>query len=310
LDQQHHVAQKLITCLSGNSPQQQFAFQNLINTLTLPKVQALPSGASATFLRNAPELTMAQLQVQNQELFLKRQLVEHQIQQLAKSSTSPRESPRQSPLLVHSDVVFHSPKLGVSACPRSPPSINPVVEASIFQTIPPTRKRPASSKLAEALRTKKYRGEHSPPFTATRSLGKDATSVLKIWMFSPEHVDNPYPTEAEKSQLAVQSGITRKQVCNWFVNARKRYWQPMQKQKLQQKQKQKQNHFCIPKILPTKVAPKQQHQQQQPSAGSCLGLAISAMKAQKNNDVAEADSESPDATSSAACALLALTRGF
>jgi hypothetical protein len=62
----------------------------------------------------------------------------------------------------------------------------------------------------------------------SRSLGDSATKVLKNWMFAPEHIQYPYPTELEKNLLATAAGISNKQLCNWFVNARKRHWKPLQ----------------------------------------------------------------------------------
>jgi hypothetical protein len=52
-------------------------------------------------------------------------------------------------------------------------------------------------------------------------------AVLQAWMFSPEHIAHPYPTGAEKQELADATGITLKQVTTWFMNGRKRLWQPM-----------------------------------------------------------------------------------
>jgi hypothetical protein len=63
------------------------------------------------------------------------------------------------------------------------------------------------------------------------TLGKEAVAVMKDWMFSPEHFYHPYPSEAEKQQLADAAGITQKQLSNWFTNARKRLWQPMMRQR-------------------------------------------------------------------------------
>ena len=48
---------------------------------------------------------------------------------------------------------------------------------------------------------------------------KQATSVLKRWLL--DHIQNPYLKPAEKTQLALASGLTKKQVQNWFTNIRK-----------------------------------------------------------------------------------------
>jgi len=55
---------------------------------------------------------------------------------------------------------------------------------------------------------------------------KEAIGILKEWLMSEEHVHNPYPTEAEKKQLMACTGLDKKQLTNWFTNARKRIWQP------------------------------------------------------------------------------------
>ena len=45
-------------------------------------------------------------------------------------------------------------------------------------------------------------------------------------MMSPEHVAHPYPTEQEKQEIMRDTGLQLKQLTNWFVNNRKRYWKP------------------------------------------------------------------------------------
>lgn len=59
------------------------------------------------------------------------------------------------------------------------------------------------------------------------NLPKSATNVLRQWILSSDHFSNPYPTEEEKRELMSATGLGMKQLTNWFVNARKRIWQPM-----------------------------------------------------------------------------------
>lgn len=43
---------------------------------------------------------------------------------------------------------------------------------------------------------------------------------MRQWLNA--HIDHPYPTESEKSQLKAETGLTITQVSNWFTNARRR----------------------------------------------------------------------------------------
>ncbi|KAJ7948065.1 BEL1-like homeodomain protein 1 [Quillaja saponaria] len=58
-----------------------------------------------------------------------------------------------------------------------------------------------------------------------RGLPERAVSVLRAWLF--EHFLHPYPKDSDKVMLAKQTGLTRSQVSNWFINARVRLWKPM-----------------------------------------------------------------------------------
>ncbi|CAL9101171.1 unnamed protein product [Musa textilis] len=58
-----------------------------------------------------------------------------------------------------------------------------------------------------------------------RGLPERAVSVLRSWLY--EHFLHPYPTDVDKQNLAKQTGLTRNQVSNWFINARVRLWKPM-----------------------------------------------------------------------------------
>ena len=58
------------------------------------------------------------------------------------------------------------------------------------------------------------------------SLPVSTVEYLKAWMMSPEHIAHPYPTEQEKRDIMAETGINQKQLTNWFVNNRKRFWRP------------------------------------------------------------------------------------
>jgi Homeobox KN domain len=58
------------------------------------------------------------------------------------------------------------------------------------------------------------------------TLPNETVEYLKAWMMSPEHIAHPYPTESEKAQIMADTGLELKQLTNWFVNNRKRYWKP------------------------------------------------------------------------------------
>ncbi|XP_076957570.1 BEL1-like homeodomain protein 8 [Bidens hawaiensis] len=64
-----------------------------------------------------------------------------------------------------------------------------------------------------------------PIWRPQRGLPERAVAVLKAWLF--DHFLHPYPSDADKHMLATQTGLTRNQVSNWFINARVRIWKPM-----------------------------------------------------------------------------------
>lgn len=67
--------------------------------------------------------------------------------------------------------------------------------------------------------------DHVNVWRPQRGLPDRAVSVLKAWLF--EHFLHPYPTDADKHMLAKQTGLSRNQVSNWFINARVRLWKPL-----------------------------------------------------------------------------------
>lgn len=55
--------------------------------------------------------------------------------------------------------------------------------------------------------------------------------LLKAWLISPEHFHHPYPTAEDQARLMAQTGIDKKQLKNWFTNARRRIWKPLVRDK-------------------------------------------------------------------------------
>lgn len=98
-----------------------------------------------------------------------------------------------------------------------------------------------------------------------RGLPERAVSVLRAWLF--EHFLHPYPSDADKQMLAKQTGLTRNQVSNWFINARVRLWKPMveeihtlelrQAQKASEGENDNGNEQCEPSVAPTLSMDKQ-----------------------------------------------------
>ncbi|KAK4787375.1 hypothetical protein SAY86_011208 [Trapa natans] len=65
----------------------------------------------------------------------------------------------------------------------------------------------------------------SHPWRPQRGLPEKSVSILRAWLF--EHFLHPYPSDVDKHILARQTGLSRSQVSNWFINARVRLWKPM-----------------------------------------------------------------------------------
>ncbi|XP_047326949.1 BEL1-like homeodomain protein 4 [Impatiens glandulifera] len=58
-----------------------------------------------------------------------------------------------------------------------------------------------------------------------RGLPERSLNILRAWLF--DHFLNPYPSDADKHLLSRQTGLSKNQVSNWFINARVRLWKPM-----------------------------------------------------------------------------------
>ncbi|CAA0840259.1 BEL1-like homeodomain protein 2, partial [Striga hermonthica] len=78
-----------------------------------------------------------------------------------------------------------------------------------------------------------------------RGLPERSLNILRAWMF--EHFLHPYPSEADKHLLSRQTGLSKNQVSNWFINARVRLWKPMVEEMYQQE-------FSHEKVQPSQAS--------------------------------------------------------
>jgi hypothetical protein len=69
-----------------------------------------------------------------------------------------------------------------------------------------------------------------PNLTARKQHSDRATEVLERWFwdnfYPTEQRPKPVPTREEKLSLAAATGLSERQVADWFVNARARKWKP------------------------------------------------------------------------------------
>ncbi|KAK8481204.1 hypothetical protein V6N11_031055 [Hibiscus sabdariffa] len=81
----------------------------------------------------------------------------------------------------------------------------------------------------------------SHPWRPQRGLPERSVSVLRAWLF--EHFLHPYPSDVDKHILARQTGLSRSQVSNWFINARVRLWKPMVEEMYMEETKEHENNM-------------------------------------------------------------------
>ncbi|XP_074325159.1 BEL1-like homeodomain protein 2 [Apium graveolens] len=74
-----------------------------------------------------------------------------------------------------------------------------------------------------------------------RGLPERSVNILRAWLF--EHFLHPYPSDADKQLLSRQTGLSRNQVSNWFINARVRLWKPMVEDMYQQEETEEREAF-------------------------------------------------------------------
>lgn len=84
------------------------------------------------------------------------------------------------------------------------------------------------------------------PWRPQRGLPDRSVSLLRAWLF--EHFLHPYPSDVDKHILARQTGLSRSQVSNWFINARVRLWKPMVEEMYLEETKEQDNFASADRV--------------------------------------------------------------
>lgn len=79
--------------------------------------------------------------------------------------------------------------------------------------------------LRKMSRTRQLKGSKPKTASGEEMVPRKVTSMLRQWLY--KNFLHPYPTDKDKRDLAVKTGLTRVQVSNWFINARVRLWRPI-----------------------------------------------------------------------------------
>ena len=105
-------------------------------------------------------------------------------------------------------------------------------ETSSDEDEPKTTKRRSSHPMADVYDGADD-GDGKGKTKSRRELPQGAVATLKAWLLSPEHFSHPYPTPQDQAMLMQKTGIDKKQLKNWFTNARRRIWKPMLKKQIE-----------------------------------------------------------------------------
>ncbi|XAR55082.1 hypothetical protein NMG60_11030464 [Bertholletia excelsa] len=121
----------------------------------------------------------------------------------------------------------------------------------------------------------------SHPWRPQRGLPERSVSVLRAWLF--EHFLHPYPSDVDKLILARQTGLSRSQVSNWFINARVRLWKPMVEDMYIEETKEQDNMASAENTGRPTVDPRNQPDEQNPISGHLVRVDSECLSSVINN---------------------------
>ncbi|XP_065857725.1 BEL1-like homeodomain protein 1 [Euphorbia lathyris] len=126
-----------------------------------------------------------------------------------------------------------------------------------------------------------------------RGLPERSVSVLRAWLF--EHFLHPYPKDSDKHMLAKQTGLTRSQVSNWFINARVRLWKPMVEEMYLEEIKEQERNGGLEDKTSSKSEQQQQQQRENSTSKSLMQdkVSSSSIDTSPNQNTISRSSTSP-----------------
>uniref|UniRef100_A0A0A9WP62 Homeobox protein Mohawk n=1 Tax=Lygus hesperus TaxID=30085 RepID=A0A0A9WP62_LYGHE len=82
------------------------------------------------------------------------------------------------------------------------------------------RQHDGEGKAGRSLRSRKYKRVFHDSHQTKRLFTPEIKKFLKAWLVRRRK--NPYPNRSEKKELAMKTGLTYTQICNWFANWRRK----------------------------------------------------------------------------------------
>ncbi|CAI5466254.1 unnamed protein product [Closterium sp. Yama58-4] len=147
----------------------------------------------------------------------------------------PRPALPVTPVPVAATLMSALPGSTLPTCPVSPPVLSPPLLSPSLPSplLPPHHKSPSHGNGGKRERRRKE-GRERRAVSAREQLGLSGArgalpqaAAQKMLQWLVAHWDNPKPSKEDKMELMTAFNITKKQVEDWFVNARARLWKPL-----------------------------------------------------------------------------------